>query len=98
MKNKFLIILFFLGFITSAYADENKFHKNIENGFNKMSNFIKNEIEVTKQYQSEQWKEITSRTSNGFKVVQKKYNETNLSGLSGFFSDFPKGKERGIND
>ena len=49
MKNKFLIILFFLGFITSAYADENKFHKNIENGFNKMSNFIKNEIEVTKQ-------------------------------------------------
>ena len=92
MKNKFLIILFFLGFITSAYADENKFHKNIVNVFNGMSNFIKNEIEVTKEYQSEQWKEITSRTSGGFKVVQKKYNESSLSGLSGFFSDFPKGK------
>ena len=92
MKNKFFIILFFLGFITSAYADENKFHKNIVNVFNGMSNFIKNEIEVTKEYQSEQWKEITSRASGGFKVVQKKYNESNLSGLSGFFSDFPEGK------
>ena len=90
MKNKLLIVLFFLGFITSAYADENKFHKNIVNVFNIMSNFIKNEIEATKQYQSEQWKEVTSRTSGGFKLVQKKYNESNLSGLSGFFSDFPK--------
>ena len=90
MKNKLLIVLFFLGFITSAYADENKFHKNIVNVFNIMSNFIKNEIAATKQYQSEQWKEVTSRTSNGFEMVQKKYNESNLPGLSGFFSDFPK--------
>jgi hypothetical protein len=90
MKNQFLIILFFLGFITSVYADENKFHKNIVNVFNRISNFINNEIEATKQYQSEQWGEITSRTSKGFKLVQKKYEKSNLSGLSGFFSNFPK--------
>ena len=87
MKNKFLIILFFLGFITSAYADENKFHKNIVNVLNGISNFINNEIEVTKQYQSEQWEEVTSKTSKGFKLVQRKYEK---SKLSGFFSNFPK--------
>ena len=61
-------------------ADEGKVNK-LNQKLSHIVQFIKNEIEKTKDYQINTWKEVKHKNFKNVEIIQHK--------LTGFFSDFP---------
>jgi len=81
MINKITKILVFLILIQPVNADEVKINK-LNQKLSHIVKFIKNEIENTKDYQINIWKEEKHKNIKNMYIVQHK--------LTGFFSNFPE--------
>ena len=85
--NRITKILVFLILVQPVNAEESKldkFNQKFSQKFSQITQFIKNESKKTKDYQIKTWKEAKNEHLKKIKIVQHK--------LTGFFSDFPKGK------
>ena len=80
--NKITKILVFLILMQPVNADEGKVNK-LNQKLSHIVQFIKNEIEKTKDYQINTWKEVKHKNFKNVEIIQHK--------LTGFFSDFPEG-------
>jgi len=78
--SKITKILVFFILIQPVNADEGKVNK-LNQKLSHIAQYIKNEIEKTKDYQINTWKEVQQKNFKNMNIVQHK--------LTGFFSDFP---------
>ena len=80
--NRITKILVFLILVQPVNAEESKLDK-FNQKLSHIVQFIKNEIEKTKDYQINTWKEVKHKNFKNVDIIQHK--------LTGFFSDFPEG-------